>query len=266
MTDDASAHLAQVLASGDLEISGRLVQASNATFLAEARDGDVTVPCVYKPIRGEKPLWDFPTGTLAGREVAAYALSELGGWGVVPTTVLGDGPFGPGMVQAWVDSPEDSELVDVVPEGEVPDGWLHVLDAFDERDRPISLVHADDPGLRRLAVFDVVVNNADRKGGHVLPHADGQVRGCDHGICFHTEDKLRTVLWGWGDSELTDDELFTLGALRIELEEEPVRRRLLGLISPIEHLALVGRVDALIGSGRLPEPGRHWPSIPWPAF
>ena len=178
-----------------------MLPASNATFVGEL--GGVRV--VYKPIAGERPLWDFPDGTLAAREVAAYAVSEALGWDIVPPTVLGDGPHGPGMVQLWRDEVEDAAPVDIVGEGELPAGYRHVFDGLDAHDQPVSLVHEDSAPLRRMALFDVVVNNADRKGGHVLPMPDGHRHGVDHGLTFHVEHKLRTVLWGFvGEPSPTD--------------------------------------------------------------
>lgn len=261
----------EVLTSGTVELSGRLVQASNATFFGHVRLEGTAVDCVYKPVRGERPLWDFPTGTLAGREVAAYLVSELAGWHVVPPTVLADGPFGPGMLQRWIDATDD-DMVEIVPDGDIPAGWLHVLDAFDQDENAVSLVHVDQPALRRLALFDIVVNNADRKGGHVLPDGqdvpgpDQRVYGCDHGISFHVENKLRTVLWGWAGQPLDPDQLATLGALRVSLEAGEAREALLECISMVEYLALVRRVDDLIRTPTWPRPDEHWPSIPWPAF
>jgi hypothetical protein len=155
----------ELLNRGEIEVQGRIMPASNATFFATvALDGE-TIECVYKPVAGERPLWDFPDGTLAGREVAAYLVSDALGWRVVPPTVLrGDAPAGTGMVQAWREPDVDQDPVDLVPTQSVPEGYLHVLDAYDGNDRPVSLVHEDCDPLRRMAVFDVVVNNADRKG------------------------------------------------------------------------------------------------------
>ena len=188
-----------------MDITGRLVDASNATLFGTANADGVELKCVYKPVRGERPLWDFPDGTLAGREVATFLISEAAGFDVVPHTVLRDGPFGPGMVQVWVDTEDERELVDVCPPAEVPTGWIGVLRARGERGRPAVLVHADTPALRRMAAFDVVVNNADRKGGHVLAGTDGHLYGVDHGLTLHVEDKLRTVLWGWVGQPLPGD-------------------------------------------------------------
>ncbi|MGH3750107.1 MAG: SCO1664 family protein, partial [Micromonosporaceae bacterium] len=189
-----------LLARGELELEGLLAEASNTTLRAVISVDGLQARCIYKPVRGERPLWDFPDGTLAGRELAAYLVSSVGGWGVTPPTVLRDGPLGPGMCQLWLDEAHAQtaeQLVGFVAADAVPEGWLPVAEAEGPGGEPYLLAHADDPRLAAIAVFDVVVNNADRKGGHVLSTASGQVHGVDHGVCFHTDDKLRTVLWGW---------------------------------------------------------------------
>jgi uncharacterized repeat protein (TIGR03843 family) len=224
--------------------------------------------CVYKPVRGERPLWDFPDGTLAGREVAAYSVSHASGWDVVPPTVLRDGPFGPGMVQIWVDTVEDAEestLVDVMAPEALPPGWLRVLDALGSDGEPVVLGHADDPRLRRMTVLDVVLNNADRKGGHVLPLPDGTVHGVDHGVTFHVESKLRTVLWGWAGEALRDSELEVLQRLGAELDGE-LGTTLGSLLTRAEVRATQRRIDRLVTVGHLPFPDEGWPAIPWPPF
>ena len=254
------------LLDGQLVVLGRIMPASNHTFLT--RLGDEGVQCVYKPSSGERPLWDFTDGTLAAREYAAWVVSDHLGWDVVPPTVLRDGPAGPGMVQLWMEPDEDDEApdpVDVVPEGEVPDGFLHVFDATGARDEPVTLVHEDSEPLRRMAVFDIVTNNTDRKGGHVLPMRDGHRYGVDHGVCFHTEDKLRTVLWGWAGQRLTPEEAggveCVLDGLRGELRE-----RLEDLLTVREVDAIERRSERLLRAGRFPLPAGGWPSIPWPPF
>jgi uncharacterized repeat protein (TIGR03843 family) len=196
--------------------------------------------------------------------VAAYVVSELAGWHVVPPTVLGDGPFGPGMVQAWVDDDAD-ELVDVLPAGQVPDGWLHVLDAVDLHEDPVVLVHRDDPRLRSMAVFDAVANNADRKGGHVLTAA-GRVLGCDHGLTFHVERKLRTVLWGWAGRLLPDDDIAALERLTAALHDPATLAQLGERLGEDELDRLGVRVERLLRSRRHPEPPHGGRAIPWPAF
>jgi uncharacterized repeat protein (TIGR03843 family) len=187
-----------------------LLDASNATLRAFVTWEGATARCVYKPVRGERPLWDFPHGTLAGREVAAYLVSEAIGWHNVPATVLRDGPLGTGSCQLWVES-ADPPLVSVT--SRLPEGW-HAIASV----RGGLLSHDDDPGLARIAAYDGVVNNADRKGGHLLRTADHQVYGIDHGVCFHTEDKLRTVLWGWAGTPFPEQVKAALASLRTALD------------------------------------------------
>lgn len=262
-----AADIRSALEHGELVVRGRIMPASNLTFLAEAVLDDTVVRCVYKPVAGERPLWDFPDGTLAERELAAYVVSEALGWHVVPLTLVREGPDGPGMVQLWREPDPEQEPVDLCPPGQVPAGFRHVLDAHDGEGRRVSLVHEDTPALRRMAVFDVLVNNADRKGGHVLAMTDGHRYGVDHGVCFHVEDKLRTVLWGWAEEPLTADDREAVARLLGELGEEAPLTHVLGaLISEGEVEALRLRCRGLLAGGVMPLPSGTWPSIPWPAF
>jgi hypothetical protein len=235
---DAAAALA-LLRAGTIDVEGRLVSASNATLYCSIRCGEATAACVYKPVRGERPLWDFPDGTLAGREVAAYRVSEALGWAVVPPTVLRDGPFGEGMVQLWIDGDETVDLS--------------------------GLIRSDLVPLRRMAIFDAVINNADRKGGHLIPMPSGHVYGVDHGVTFHTENKLRTVLWSWAGDALDDDAIDTLSDLRAQLEGT-LGDDLRALLHRREVAATVRRLDRLLTARRFPEPSGDWPAIPWPPF
>jgi uncharacterized repeat protein (TIGR03843 family) len=262
---DAAAAALRLLTEGSLDLEGRMLSASNATFVGAVTLGDETSACVYKPIRGERPLWDFPDGTLAYRERAAYLVSAATGTPLVPPTVLRDGPFGPGMCQLWIDDDTEQEMVDVVTEGEVPDGWLHILDAEDQHRHAVSLIHRDDAGLQQMAVLDVVINNADRKGGHVLVDAQGQLFGVDHGVSFHSDDKLRTVLWGWAGTRLPDPCVAALRTVRQALDDD-LAAELAGLLSVQEVRSLVGRVERLLRTMRFPSPSAQWPAIPWPAF
>ncbi|RCW40436.1 putative repeat protein (TIGR03843 family) [Halopolyspora algeriensis] len=262
LADDAAWEL---LRHGHLEVRGRLVEASNATLLCSIEHEGVEAECVYKPVRGERPLWDFPDGTLAGREVASCLLSEATGWGLVPPTLLREGPFGPGMLQLWVDVEEGSELVDLLPPAEVPDGWLPVLHAQDHHGNPVVLAHADHERLQLLAAFDVVINNADRKGGHVLHTPQGRVLGIDHGVSLNTDDKLRTVLWGWLGHALPEEVVERLGDLRARLEG-PLAQDLAAHITPKEVHAVTERIDRLLADGAFPAPSGEWPAIPWPPF
>jgi len=245
----------------DLELTGRLLVASNATFVGRLGDREV----VYKPVAGERPLWDFPDGTLAGREIAAYLLSEALGWNIAPRTWWGDGPHGPGMLQEWCDVDPDREAVTLVPAGTRTPGWLSVIDGLDAEDRPVSLVHEDSVALRRMAVFDIVTNNADRKGGHVLAMPDGHCHGVDHGLTFHAEHKLRTVLWGWIDQPLADDELAGVQKARDALDGG-LTHALEDLITTAEIDALRRRCDRLLAHPVFPGPRGPMPAVPWPPF
>ncbi len=257
---------------------GRLADASNATLYSVVRDGEQGLACVYKPVAGERPLWDFPDDTLARREVASYAVSATTGWHVVPPTVFRDGPLGPGSVQLWLQQdgadPADADevvlpspgagLIDIVPPRRIEPGWHTVLEAEDGAGRPVALVHADDLRLRRIAVLDVVLNNADRKGGHVLPGWSGAVHGVDHGLTFHEEPKLRTVLWGFAGTRLLAEEREVLARLASDLDG--ALGELLGeLLTVEEAVATAERVDRLLSADRLPRPRGHR-TIPWPPF
>ncbi len=235
--DDSAA--LELLSEGNLKVEGRLVAASNATLYCTVRLNGQTAACVYKPVAGERPLWDFPLGTLAGREVSAYLVSQAAGWHLVPPTVMRDGPYGPGMCQLWIDADADTDLVALA------------------RSR-------DQPKLRDMAVFDAVVNNADRKIGHLLPVSDGRLYGCDHGVCFGEEYKLRTVLWQWRGQKLPGRALTALTRLETELDGGPLATTLAGLLSPTEVAATRSRVELLIKHRVHPYPPENWPAVPWP--
>jgi hypothetical protein len=236
----------EVLREGEIAVVGRIVESSNNAMLVS-----VTRPCpdpgtstvidaIYKPTLGERPLDDFPDGTLSHREMAAWLVSEASGWGIVPPTVLRDGPFGDGMVQAYVEADPD---VDVV-------AW----------------VLEDDPRLRRMAVLDAAMNNTDRKGGHILPVDGGRhVYGVDHGVCFSSVPKLRTVLWAWRGTPFAPDEVAGLERIRDALDDD-LGASLRGLLSTVEVRATRRRIDSLLDEARFPLPSPTWPAIPWPPF
>lgn len=234
----------------------------------ETAPGRSVAAVVYKPVAFERPLWDFPDGTLANREVAAFLVSEATGWGIVPPTVLRDGPAGVGMVQLWID------------EDETIDAW--------------QLVQDDDDRLRPMALFDAVVNNTDRKGSHILPvrraaaaeggtpprrrAGDGappassspddpaiHLFGVDHGVCFSEDPKLRTVLWAWRSTPIAETDLDVLRGLR-QAFDGALGRDLGDLLAPEEVAATRGRLDELLATGRYPEPGPDWPAVPWPPY
>ncbi|PRX44979.1 putative repeat protein (TIGR03843 family) [Prauserella shujinwangii] len=262
--DPADPAARDLIRHGRLDVEGRLVDASNVTLFCAVELDGLSANAVYKPVSGERPLWDFPDGTLADREVATYLIAEAAGLANVPPTALREGPFGAGMVQLWVETAEE-ELVDVRSPDDVPEGWRVVLHAHDRVGEPAVLVHADRPGVRDLAVLDIVVNNTDRKGGHVLSGADGRVYGVDHGICLHAEPKLRTVLWGWIDEPLPGETSDRLRRLRSAVDHD-LGKALTEHLTRREVRALAERIDRLLAEGRFPAPGDEWRAIPWPLF
>ena len=238
---------------GDLRLVGRLIDASNGTFLAADDDG---ARWVYKPVAGESPLWDFPNETLGRREVAAFRLAEALRLDVVPLTVWVDGPLGEGSAQQWVDG-EATNLIDLLRPEDVTSAWMPVVSGVDQDDRPVVLAHRDDPRLRQIALFDVLLNNSDRKASHIIADGDRLV-GVDHGVSLHVEDKLRTVLWGWAGDPLTEEEL-RLVSRAAELSLDGI----IGL-SGAEADAWIQRAEALLTTGTFPSPSGNWPAIPWP--
>lgn len=228
---------AQELLTGELSIEGRLIDASNATLFGQINTSiGESFPVVYKPIAGERPLWDFPDGSLAGREVAAFELSSQIGFNCVPTTVMREGPFGKGAVQQWIDTSTEVDF--------------------------IASAQQETPQMRNMALFDVVVNNTDRKFGHILFTADGEVFGCDHGVTFHEEFKLRTVLWQFAGEQLNSAEIFRLEQITKWLET-PSSATFRDHINQVEQEALLKRVENLMQEG-FPYPSQEWPAIPWP--
>ena len=224
-----------VIDVGELSVEGRFVDASNATLFAKSVLEEIEVSVIYKPIAGERPLWDFPDGNLAGREVSAYLLSEELGLHLVPYTILREGPFGPGMVQEWIEIDEELDIVEIA--------------------------QSTHPAIRAMALFDAIINNTDRKYGHILPKSNEEIFGCDHGVTFHEDPKLRTVLWQF------TNEKFTRAERKIIENAIEVSKALLS-----EHLtdpeieALIERSRQLLERGAFPEPSQDWPAVPWPPF
>lgn len=239
-----------------LRIIERLPQASNGAFLAEL-DG---VKVVYKPNHLEKELWDFPTGTLAFRERATYIVDQLLGWNLVPKTELVETEQGFASVQHWVEA--SPALVEIFPTSQVPDQWLGVLDGQGPNGEELTLAHQDLEVLRKIALLDAVVNNADRKGGHILTAPDGATFAIDHGVTFHDEPKLRTVLWGWAGQEIPDN---LLGDLSLAASKMP-DSELKDLLTEFELEAAMQRITELTISGKFAVPNDEWPSLPWPLF
>ena len=237
--DDARA--AEVLRNGDTDVLGRMPWSSNATFLVTLTlDGDEML-AIYKPQRGERPLWDFPRGTLCHREVATFEVSRALGWDIVPDTVLRDGPAGIGMMQRFVEhDPEEHYFTLLADHG----------DAF-----------------RRMAAFDVVVNNTDRKGGNCLRAVDdGRVFGIDHGLSFHPQWKLRTVIWDFAGERIRPETSADLRRLLDNVCGGALGDTLYGLLDRYELDALRARTEHLLATGVLPEPDRDYHSYPWPTI
>lgn len=228
-----------VLELGEIVVEGRLVDASNATLFVQILKEEYSLSAIYKPISGERPLWDFTSGNLAQRERAAYLVSEELGFHCVPYTILRDGPFGLGMVQEWIEIDESVSLE--------------------------KFFREDDPQLREVALFDAIINNTDRKIGHFLPSANGKLFVCDHGVTFHQDDKLRTVLWQWAGTSLSLDEIEILNRFLSFLDSHN-SSELQSLISQGEFEALRMRTTRLISEARFPVPREDWPHIPWPPF
>lgn len=234
------ADIIELLAKGELDVQGTLPWSSNYTLLTTVRWNGLQGLAVYKPRRGERPLWDFPRGTLCQREVSAYVLSEALGWMLVPPTVLRDGPYGIGSVQLYIDCEQEAHLFTMQQEGSY------------------------DAQIEQLAVFDLLANNADRKSGHCLKGSDGRLWAIDHGICFHEEYKLRTVLWDYAGQPLRPDILDDLRALQRQVAAaNPLLAVFEQLLAPAEVRALRRRLDTLIASGKHPEPG-YGRYMPWP--
>ena len=223
-----------VIKNANLKVIGRLIDASNATLQATLENTDPVMKVIYKPVLGEKPLWDFADGNLANREYAAFLLSQLAGFDLVPITVLREGPFGHGMVQEWI---EIDVNLDIVEFGQ-----------------------GNDPQLRKLALFDAIINNTDRKFGHLLVDVTGKLKGCDHGVCFHQENKLRTVLWQFSGEQFNLEEIELLN----KVKKLDLYFSFADLLTTAEISALDQRVSDLLATGKFPFPSDQWPAIPWP--
>jgi uncharacterized repeat protein (TIGR03843 family) len=223
----------QTLLSQSMRVVGRLIDASNATLLAEIESDNQTQKVIYKPVAGEKPLWDFQDGNLAHREYCAFLLSNRAGFDLVPNTVLRDGPFGFGMVQEWIDTDEEIDI--------------------------INFGQSDDSQLKRMAIFDAIINNTDRKYGHLL-YKEGKLLGCDHGVTFHSEDKLRTVIWQFSGEKIDKQEMLLIESA-FALDYPNLFE---SYLTQDEIAAIYERINQLLKSGRFPSPSENWPAIPWP--
>jgi hypothetical protein len=229
----------RALAEGAIEVLGLMPDSSNDTLLVRCRADGQECFAIYKPARGETPLWDFPDGTLHRREVAAYVVADALGWPNVPPTVLREGPLGPGSVQLFV--------------------------RYDAAEHYFTLGAERADEFRRIALFDLIVNNADRKAGHCLLGEDGTIWVIDHGVCFSDEPKLRTVIWDFVDEPIPGDLRDDMAGLGVELSTaSPTRLALDALLAAAEVDATAERLERLLTSGRFPEPEPGVRPIPWP--
>lgn len=229
---------AEFLSGGDVEVLGLLPFSSNYVFLARLTKDEHETLAVYKPQRGERPLWDFPAGTLAAREVAAYEVSEALGWELVPATVMReDAPLGRGSMQLFIEHDPEQHF--------------------------FTLMNDHQPELRRFAAFDIIVNNADRKGGHVVKGPDGHIWGVDHGLTFNIEPKLRTVIWGFAGEGLEGLEEDLEGLAKVLQPGGPMAERLGELLSPAEAQETSARLGHLLRERVFPAPEGPF-AMPWP--
>ncbi|MBI5879842.1 MAG: SCO1664 family protein [Chloroflexi bacterium] len=227
------------LSHGQIDLQGLLPWSTNYTFLGVVTRGEVQLLAVYKPCAGERPLWDFPTGTLCQREVAAYCVSAALGWDLVPPTVLREGPHGPGSVQLFIDC--------------------------DAEQHYFTLKESHRETFKMMAIFDALLNNTDRKGGHCLIDRNGKVWAIDHGVTFHPEPKLRTVIWDYAGESIPPKLLEDMASMQAQLEQHgTVADRLAELLSADEIQAFEGRLAELLEAGRFPEPNSDWYTVPWP--
>jgi uncharacterized repeat protein (TIGR03843 family) len=230
----------EALQKGSFSLHGQFISGSNYTFLGDLEYGELAFQVVYKPVRGEQPLWDFPHGSLARREVAAYLVSEAMGLNMVPPTIFRrDGPLGPGSLQQYID--------------------------HDPNDHYFNFGEQDRQRLRPVVVFDLILNNADRKGGHILRDYKDCLWLIDHGLCFHAEEKLRTVVWDFSGEEIPPDVLAAVSRLIDQLKEgEKLHMELLQLLRPGEIQAIRSRARRLCETGHFPSPPASRRSYPWP--
>lgn len=228
-----------LLETGEVELQGLIPWSSNYTYLAHVREGQRDLLAVYKPSCGERPLWDFETGTLCNREVAAFRLSAQLGWPNIPPTVLREGPMGLGALQQFI--------------------------PFKRRENFFTIRDRCREEMLKIAAFDALVNNTDRKGGHVLEDSAGVIWCIDHGVTFHEEPKLRTVIWDFVDEPIPEMLLKDLECLRPKLRaNEEFRASMESLLSRIELRALESRLNRLLRERVYPSPPEDWPHIPWP--
>ena len=239
-----------------ITVIGQLSNASNTTLLVEQNSRRF----IYKPKLGERELWDFPTGTLYQRERAAFVLSQLLNWNLVPETHIVDGPHGIGIMQEWIEAQVDQ--VDIFTPAQIPSDWISITSGVDETGNQVVLAHSKNEQLQLIALFDVLINNADRKAGHILTDSKSRLWAIDHGVTFNVEPKLRTVLWGWIDQSIAPERLLQIEKTMGLINDSELDN----LLAPEEITELINRMELVLSEQKFPAPNPHWPAVPWPVF
>lgn len=253
-----------LLLSGEIEIEGLIPDSSNGALKVLVCNSEQNIHAIIKPEVSIRPLWDFPDIDLNNREYATYLLDRALGLHYVPETVMRNVKgIGNSLIQEWVEE-SDNDLIIVKSPEDIPKDYLKVLQGYDELNKLITLAHKDDRDLRNLCLFDLVINNADRKGGHLLLDADNKMWAIDHGVSWHQESKIRSVLWGWIDVAFNDEDITLLENAKNVLQTW--KEQDFEYLSEIEIEQAIKRVNELLEINAFPQPGDQWPAVPWPIF
>jgi uncharacterized repeat protein (TIGR03843 family) len=253
-----------ILQNGEIHIEGLIPDSSNGALQVSIKSDNIILKAIIKPEATIRPLWDFPERDLNNREYATYLLSSELGLDFVPPTVLREiEGIGPTLIQKWIEEIENDSIIVKNPK-DIPKEYLKVLEGYDELNKLICLAHADSVFLRNLAIFDLVINNADRKGGHIIKDTTNNFWAIDHGVSWHEEEKIRTILWGWIGNELSNYDL-----LIIEKSNKILHRWLaedFEYLTQFELKAAINRCEKLMSNKVFPQPSKEWPAVPWPIF
>lgn len=253
-----------LLSTGEIEIEGLIPDSTNGALKLLITKGDEQIAAIAKPDVSIRPLWDFPNMDLNKREYATFLFDRKLELGFVPETVIRDiAGFGNALVQHWIRETENDLIIVQSPDN-IPKSYLRVLQGYDELNKLITLAHKDDQDLRKLCLIDLIINNADRKGNHLITDGNNKMWAIDHGVSWHEEPKIRTVLWGWINQEFNDSDFDLLSLAKSILED--------WLANDFQYLekseieCALERLDELVKNKRFPAPGSEWPAVPWPIF
>ena len=253
-----------LLSTGEIEIEGLIPDSTNGALKLLITKGDEQIAAIAKPDVSIRPLWDFPNMDLNKREYATFLFDRQLELGFVPETVIRDiAGFGNALVQHWIRETENDLIIVQSPDN-IPKSYLRVLQGYDELNKLITLAHKDDQDLRKLCLIDLIINNADRKGNHLITDGNNKMWAIDHGVSWHEEPKIRTVLWGWINQEFNESDLDLLSLAKSTLED--------WLANDFQYLekseieCALERLDELVKNKRFPAPGSEWPAVPWPIF